>query len=1425
MTKKLFVVLVVVSAMLISMSLVMAAKNAGLRHIPDKMVKSEFANKQHAQLLPSAPPITKKSVISEQTGHPMKSGLANKVNVRGTPLRKGAPSGKDLCNLADTPAYFITDWIYGLESYANYQDPAAHGCSDVWPFQPTEIDFQMNIHSNWVGGPVILQGFILSDVGTPSCPVPGVVPTDVICSTPVDTFNVPAGGGYFEFPLPLTEQCCVNHPYFAAVYISTNFYAMGDTVDAVTDQIPLACRSYNDMGTSTWYDLNSYGFPGTLMLYSQGYTHPQNPCPTPPADTCYVTSISPSTLTVLAGATANYTVNVAFGGTVTSCNLTVTPDPACPSCVTTLTPNPVVLPATSSAMSIQTSASTTAGTYTFAVNGSNSKSTATLIVIAPSDSCDLHRWAAGAGYRFDGWSAGDQNAVLLDPASCLSCGANVYPFQIHQVVSRWANASGATDLNVIWHIYEASAPCDGPGTEIYEFPQHITSWSPNYVSANLPDIICVHGPFWLAAEYVSVTPSTNPFPSCRMSTQTADTCVQFNKYAGSWYEWYDFWTPPAPGYYYMGVVGDCQGSGCPIECDMQEDNGSPHSYFSQWKDGDMVAKYYDPAAFCTAPVYPYRPKEASLVMYVPAAWGAKSVDVKIGIYLQAQSACDGPGTKIYESPTVTLNVPTGVSVQTVELPNTICLYRPFFVALEYQSGTAGNDPSILFDNNTIPPDTCHAWMYYGPYSPPWYEWYDFWSAPVPGRPMIRVVGTTNDPGCNPPPCDTTIETIAGGSFAHYYWKQPANDPFLNMKFEMPADHGGRLEAFEVAFYWPSAHPNWGTPDPDFYVWLSDGTYPLDNNPPYGAIASYHLNYNSLVWYPNYNYIPTYTQAIDFEAGEMFHIGFNHDATPGDTLAILSNDGSEGPVANNPSGWDGTAWESYSPYAFLIDAFICPIAPSNPSFTLKCSPTVGYATPGDPPANVFQMGLLPILGYNLPVTLSLLSVSPVANITATFSPNPATPPDTADVAITVGAGVPYGDYTLTLQAVGADNQTRVCDVTLTVQAPYDEAIVPFYHGQQRTSNFGAVGDDKATDNFMWYGTNYLFDGSFVSAVPGTPHADHMALDMYDCVHHGFVPSQHIIVTHNPWCTAPYMENYGVVAYSNFYTDESAISCEHDSLYVIGLSDVTSTDFSIKIKISYNPTSTPIPALTTGIYEDWDIGDAQNNWVGMDTLHNFIYQYDVADPATVFGILRAPVDNVPMFNMTGIRNPQYVYPNAGFCTAWGLDSLYYLMNRPGFFMPAPTDTDMSLLAVAPPYALNPGDKHIEVWFDFGRNTADGFTWEQWYHRLLRYAGFYRGDVNASDTLELPALDVSDLVYLINYLYENGPAPQPFVDQGNVDGKGPYGGPIDTVCPKNNVDVQDLVYLVNYVFKNGPAPIDYVRFIPSFWSRTSLFTNPTW
>jgi hypothetical protein len=65
-----------------------------------------------------------------------------------------------------------------------------------------------------------------------------------------------------------------------------------------------------------------------------------------------------------------------------------------------------------------------------------------------------------------------------------------------------------------------------------------------------------------------------------------------------------------------------------------------------------------------------------------------------------------------------------------------------------------------------------------------------------------------------------------------------------------------------------------------------------------------------------------------------------------------------------------------------------------------------------------------------------------------------------------------------------------------------------------------------------------------------------------------------------------------------------------------------------------------------------------------------------------------------------------------------------------------------------------------------------------------GFIRGDATGDGVI-----DVGDIVYLINYLYKFGPAPNP-LEAG------------DATCD-DKVDVGDVVYLINYLFKTGPPP----------------------
>jgi len=74
---------------------------------------------------------------------------------------------------------------------------------------------------------------------------------------------------------------------------------------------------------------------------------------------------------------------------------------------------------------------------------------------------------------------------------------------------------------------------------------------------------------------------------------------------------------------------------------------------------------------------------------------------------------------------------------------------------------------------------------------------------------------------------------------------------------------------------------------------------------------------------------------------------------------------------------------------------------------------------------------------------------------------------------------------------------------------------------------------------------------------------------------------------------------------------------------------------------------------------------------------------------------------------------------------------------------------------------------------------------------YAGFvYPVVVKCGDANGDGKITVSDVVYLVNYLFKGGPAPKPFESgEANCDGK---------------VTVSDVVYLVNYLFKGGPVPV---------------------
>ena len=69
------------------------------------------------------------------------------------------------------------------------------------------------------------------------------------------------------------------------------------------------------------------------------------------------------------------------------------------------------------------------------------------------------------------------------------------------------------------------------------------------------------------------------------------------------------------------------------------------------------------------------------------------------------------------------------------------------------------------------------------------------------------------------------------------------------------------------------------------------------------------------------------------------------------------------------------------------------------------------------------------------------------------------------------------------------------------------------------------------------------------------------------------------------------------------------------------------------------------------------------------------------------------------------------------------------------------------------------------------------------------FYRADINHDGA---PVPDISDLVYLVSFMFGGGPEP-PCMEEADINGDG-----------SSVPDISDLVYLVSFMFGGGPEPV---------------------
>ena len=106
--------------------------------------------------------------------------------------------------------------------------------------------------------------------------------------------------------------------------------------------------------------------------------------------------------------------------------------------------------------------------------------------------------------------------------------------------------------------------------------------------------------------------------------------------------------------------------------------------------------------------------------------------------------------------------------------------------------------------------------------------------------------------------------------------------------------------------------------------------------------------------------------------------------------------------------------------------------------------------------------------------------------------------------------------------------------------------------------------------------------------------------------------------------------------------------------------------------------------------------------------------------------------------------------------------------------PDSSDEVLLEIKPD-TFGTGNVTMRVTSRTNPNLSDSITFTLYVRR---------GDANGDGKTT-----VSDVVFLVNYLFKGGPVPVP-LESGNAN--------CDT-----KVTVSDVVYLVNYLFKGGPPP----------------------
>lgn len=183
------------------------------------------------------------------------------------PAGLAAPAGVCVFGNTNAPAYAITDWIWGAESYATVFPAIQPTCGCAGGFNIEQVHFYMQFGAADV--PSSFNAYVdfreTAFDAVSGCSVPG----SVICASPSYTVTI-TNAGLYDIALPLDPAGCAcayfGYDYAVGINFTTVFPTAGRP-SAITDAAPVGCTSWNDYGAG-WDDLGGYGLPGELTMFA-----------------------------------------------------------------------------------------------------------------------------------------------------------------------------------------------------------------------------------------------------------------------------------------------------------------------------------------------------------------------------------------------------------------------------------------------------------------------------------------------------------------------------------------------------------------------------------------------------------------------------------------------------------------------------------------------------------------------------------------------------------------------------------------------------------------------------------------------------------------------------------------------------------------------------------------------------------------------------------------------------------------------------------------------------------------------------------------------------------------------------------------------------------------------------------------------------